>query len=105
MQLNPVTLDDKYDLTCDRIFVTGTQAIVRMLLMQRERDRRAGLDTAGFVSGYRGSPIGGLDQQLWAAATQLAAIRHHFPTRPQRGTGGDSLLGHSTGRDRRAGPS
>jgi indolepyruvate ferredoxin oxidoreductase len=71
MQLNPVTLDDKYDLTCDRIYVTGSQAIVRMLLMQRERDRLSGLDTAGFVSGYRGSPISGLDQQLWSAAAQL----------------------------------
>ena len=71
MDLKPVTLGDKYDLSCDRIFVTGTQAIVRMLLMQRERDRRAGLDTAGFVSGYRGSPIGALDQQLWAAGSML----------------------------------
>ena len=49
------------------MFLTGTQAIVRLLLMQRERDRLAGLDTAGFVSGYRGSPIGGLDQNLWRA--------------------------------------
>ncbi|MCI5074733.1 MAG: indolepyruvate ferredoxin oxidoreductase family protein [Oricola sp.] len=73
----PVTLGDKYDLSCERIFVSGSQAIVRMLMMQRERDRRAGLDTAGFVSGYRGSPIGGLDQQLWAAGDLLkqAGIR------------------------------
>jgi indolepyruvate ferredoxin oxidoreductase len=54
--LRDVSLDDKYDLTKDRIFITGTQAVVRMLLMQRERDRLAGLSTAGFVSGYRGSP-------------------------------------------------
>jgi indolepyruvate ferredoxin oxidoreductase len=72
MQLKPVTLDDKYDLACDRIFVSGTQAVVRMLLMQRERDRLSGLNTAGFVSGYRGSPISGLDQQLWAAGKQLS---------------------------------
>ncbi|WP_292897154.1 indolepyruvate ferredoxin oxidoreductase family protein [Nitratireductor sp.] len=73
MTLHDVTLDDKFDLTKERIFVSGAQAIVRMLLMQRERDRRAGLNTAGFVSGYRGSPIGGLDQQLWKAKKQLEA--------------------------------
>jgi len=71
MTLHDVTLDDKYDLSKERIFVSGAQAIVRMLLMQRERDRRAGLNTAGFVSGYRGSPLGGLDQQLWKAKRQL----------------------------------
>src|ERR671912_1406160 len=65
--LRQVTLDDKYDLTNDRVFLTGTQAIIRLLLMQHERDRLAGLNTAGFVSGYRGSPIGGLDQNLWRA--------------------------------------
>ena len=72
MELRPVSLGDKYDLGCDQVFVTGTQAIVRMLLMQRERDRLAGLNTAGFASGYRGSPIGGLDQQLWAAGDILS---------------------------------
>jgi indolepyruvate ferredoxin oxidoreductase len=71
MTLHNVSLDDKFDLSKERIFISGSQAIVRMLLMQRERDRRAGLDTAGFVSGYRGSPLGGLDQQLWRAKRQL----------------------------------
>ena len=71
MALRDVTLDDKYDLTKDRIFITGTQAVVRMLLMQRERDRLAGLSTAGFVSGYRGSPLGGMDQNLWRAKQWL----------------------------------
>src|SRR3954463_3865342 len=69
--LRTVTLDDKYDLTKDRLFITGTQAVVRLLLMQRERDRLAGLNTAGFVSGYRGSPIGGLDQNLFRAGKGL----------------------------------
>ena len=69
--LRDVALDDKYDLTKDRVFITGTQAIIRMLLMQHERDRLAGLNTAGFVSGYRGSPIGGLDQNLWRAKKWL----------------------------------
>lgn len=72
MTLHDVSLDDKFDLSKDRIFVSGAQAIVRMLLTQRERDRRAGLNTAGFVSGYRGSPLGGLDQQLWKAKRLLS---------------------------------
>jgi indolepyruvate ferredoxin oxidoreductase len=59
-----VSLDDKYDLAKSFVFLNGVQAVLRMLLMQKERDRRAGLDTAGFISGYRGSPLGGLDLQL-----------------------------------------
>jgi indolepyruvate ferredoxin oxidoreductase len=74
-ELRDVSLDDKYDLSKDRIFLTGTQAIARLLLMQHERDRRAGLNTAGFVSGYRGSPLGGLDQQL-AKARRILEPRH-----------------------------
>jgi indolepyruvate ferredoxin oxidoreductase len=70
--LHDVALDDKYDLSKERIFVSGAQAVIRMLLMQRERDRLAGLRTAGFVSGYRGSPLGGFDLQLWKAKKQLA---------------------------------
>ncbi|MCT8989818.1 indolepyruvate ferredoxin oxidoreductase family protein [Chelativorans sp. SCAU2101] len=73
MTLHEVSLGDKYDLSKRRIFVSGAQAIVRMLLMQRERDRRAGLNTGGFVSGYRGSPLGGLDLQMWKASEELAA--------------------------------
>ncbi|MDZ5695795.1 indolepyruvate ferredoxin oxidoreductase family protein [Chelativorans sp. M5D2P16] len=72
MTLHQVSLGDKYDLAKERIFVSGAQAIVRMLLMQRERDRRDGLDTGGFISGYRGSPLGGLDLQLWKAREQLS---------------------------------
>ncbi|MBL8582672.1 MAG: indolepyruvate ferredoxin oxidoreductase family protein, partial [Rhizobiaceae bacterium] len=72
MTLHTVSLADKFDLAKERVFVSGAQAIVRMLLMQRERDRRAGLNTAGFVSGYRGSPLGGLDLQLWRARKELA---------------------------------
>jgi indolepyruvate ferredoxin oxidoreductase len=67
MALNHVTLDDKYDLEKSRIFVTGFQAIVRLCLMQKERDRRLGLNTAGYVTGYRGSPLGTLDQQFLRA--------------------------------------
>lgn len=71
--LRQVSLDDKYDLSRKEILVSGSQAVVRLLLMQRELDRRAGLNTAGFVSGYRGSPLGGIDQQLWKAGDKLAA--------------------------------
>ena len=71
MALNHVTLDDKYDLTKSRIFVTGFQAIVRLCLMQKERDRRAGLNTAGYVTGYRGSPLGTLDLQFIRAQRAL----------------------------------
>jgi indolepyruvate ferredoxin oxidoreductase len=78
MTLHSVSLADKFDLAKERVFVSGAQAIVRMLLMQRERDRRAGLNTAGFVSGYRGSPLGGLDVQLWKAKAELAGANIVF---------------------------
>ncbi len=67
MALAHVSLDDKYALESGRVYLNGTQALVRLLLMQRARDRLHGLNTAGFVSGYRGSPLGGLDQALWGA--------------------------------------
>src|SRR5688572_21032822 len=69
--LRDVSLDDKYDLTKDRVFVTGYQALIRLVLMQKERDRRAGHNTAGYISGYRGSPLGGLDQQFMRAQRWL----------------------------------
>ena len=73
IRFDDVSLDDKYDLTKERIFLTGVQALVRLTLMQKERDRRAGLNTAGFVSGYRGSPLGGLDQAFFRAQRNLLA--------------------------------
>src|SRR5436305_8874805 len=71
MALRPVTLNDKYDLAKSPVFVTGFQALLRLCLMQKERDRRAGLNTAGYVSGYRGSPLGLLDQQFQRAQAHL----------------------------------
>ena len=71
MTLHDVSLDNKYDLSKDKVFVTGAQAVVRLMMMQHERDRRGGLKTAGFVSGYRGSPLGGLDQQFFQARSRL----------------------------------
>lgn len=67
-----VSLDDKYQLQQGRAFITGVQALIRVMLDQRRLDARAGLNTAGFVSGYRGSPLGGLDQQAHRAAAHLA---------------------------------
>ncbi len=67
MTLAEVSLDDKYAKESGRIYLTGIQALVRLPLLQRARDVAAGHDTAGYVSGYRGSPLGGLDQQLMAA--------------------------------------
>jgi indolepyruvate ferredoxin oxidoreductase len=66
-----VTLEDKYALEEGRVFITGVQALLRILLDQSRLDQRAGLKTAGFVSGYRGSPLGGLDQQAERAAKLL----------------------------------
>src|SRR5436305_8119022 len=69
--LRNVTLDDKCELDSGRVYLTGVQALVRLLMLQRQRDKLAGLNTAGFVSGYRGSPLGGLDLALWKAAKFL----------------------------------
>ncbi|HEX7640527.1 MAG TPA: indolepyruvate ferredoxin oxidoreductase family protein, partial [Burkholderiaceae bacterium] len=71
--LESVSLDDKYTLETGRAFMSGVQALVRLPMLQRRRDALAGLDTAGFISGYRGSPLGGYDQALWAARKHLAA--------------------------------
>jgi indolepyruvate ferredoxin oxidoreductase len=66
------TLSDRYALETGRVFMTGTQALVRALFDQARRDRAAGLNTGGFVSGYRGSPLGGLDMELWRQKARLA---------------------------------
>ncbi|MFA6020422.1 MAG: indolepyruvate ferredoxin oxidoreductase family protein, partial [Rhodospirillales bacterium] len=78
MHIGNVTLDDKYVLETGRIFLTGTQALVRLPMMQRARDAAIGLNTAGFISGYRGSPLGGFDKELWAAKTFLKERHIHF---------------------------
>jgi len=78
MALAAVSLDDKYALDAGRVFLTGTQALVRLPIMQRQRDAAAGLNTGCFISGYRGSPLGGLDQQLWQARPFLQSNHIHF---------------------------
>jgi indolepyruvate ferredoxin oxidoreductase len=78
--MRDVSLDDKYTVESGRIFLTGIQALVRLPMLQRRRDQSVGLNTAGYVSGYRGSPLGGLDQALWQAKAHLA--RHHVVFQP-----------------------
>ena len=69
---------DKYTATTGRAFISGIQALVRLPMMQKLRDEHAGLDTAGYVTGYRGSPLGGLDDELWRAKKSLAASNVTF---------------------------
>jgi indolepyruvate ferredoxin oxidoreductase len=71
MALAKVNLDDKYDLAQDRIYVTGSQAVLRMAMIQHAMDAARGLNTAGYVTGYRGSPLGNLDQTLARAGKFL----------------------------------
>ncbi len=71
-------LDERYRLETGTLFITGLQALVRLLLLQAQRDKEAGLNTAGFVSGYRGSPLGGLDRELWRAGDFLERGPIHF---------------------------
>jgi indolepyruvate ferredoxin oxidoreductase len=70
--LDAVTLEDKYTLDKGRVYISGTQALVRLPMLQKARDRAAGLNTAGYISGYRGSPLGALDLSLWKAKSHLA---------------------------------
>ena len=73
-----VTLGDKYSLPKGKIYLTGTQALVRLMLLQSALDRMRGLSTGGFASGYRGSPLGGVDQAFWAAKQFLTPANIHF---------------------------
>src|SRR3978361_2364301 len=71
--LETVSLDDKDAPAGGRGLMSGGQALVRLPMLQRTRDAMAGLNTAGFISGYRGSPLRGYDQALWSAKKHLAA--------------------------------
>ncbi len=71
MARHVVSLADRYDLSRSRVMLNGSQAVVRLTLMQKARDAAAGLDTAGFVTGYRGSPLGALDTHFGQAADRL----------------------------------
>jgi indolepyruvate ferredoxin oxidoreductase len=78
--LETVTLDDKYSLDYGHAFMSGVQALVKLPMLQRVRDLRVGKNTAGFVSGYRGSPLGTYDQSLVKAEKYLKA--HHVVFQP-----------------------
>ncbi len=86
-------LDDSLDATAGPIFLTGTQALVRLPLMQRALDAERALDTAGFVSGYRGSPLGAYDQQLWRARARLQAANVRFLPAVNEELGATAVLG------------
>jgi indolepyruvate ferredoxin oxidoreductase len=73
-----ITLDDKYTATEGRVYLTGPQALTRLPIMQAQRDAAAGLNTAGFISGYRGSPLGVYDLALWQAQSHLSEHKIHF---------------------------
>src|SRR5260370_33598977 len=89
-----VKLEDKYTLEKGRIFLTGVQALVRLPLMQKQRDAAAGLKTAGYISGYRGSPLGTYDSKLGQPKKYLddahvkfvPGVNEHLTATPTRGT-------------------
>ncbi len=80
MKTSAISLDDKYTLESGRVYMTGLQALVRLPIMQRQRDRAAGLNTAGYISGYRGSPLGGYDNALTRA--KLFLQENHIEFHP-----------------------
>ncbi len=80
MTLRKISLDDKYALDTTRAYLTGIEALVRLPILQHQRDLEAGLNTAGFISGYRGSPLGGVDQALWKAGKYLD--KHNIKFQP-----------------------
>ncbi len=78
MTLHDVSLTDRFDLSKRMVLLGGIQALVRMLLMQKARDEAAGFVTAGYATGYRGSPLGGVDLAMWKAKKQLRAADVRF---------------------------
>lgn len=93
---NPIhgyALADRYDSDEGRIFLTGTQALVRVLLEQGRRDKSNGHNRAGFVSGYRGSPLGGVDQELWSNAQRLSDQKIKFLPAINEDLGATAVLG------------
>ncbi len=91
--LRTYQLMDRYDQTDGRVFLTGTQALARIMLDQARRDRAAGLNTAGFISGYRGSPLGGLDLELWRARDRVETAGITFMPAVNEDLGATAVLG------------
>ncbi|KUP95064.1 indolepyruvate ferredoxin oxidoreductase family protein [Tritonibacter horizontis] len=86
-------LEDRYARSSGRVFLTGTQALARIMLDQARRDRAAGLNTAGFVSGYRGSPLGGVDLEFWRARDRMQAAGITFMPAVNEDLGATAVLG------------
>ncbi len=86
-------LDDRYARTEGRVFLTGTQALARIMLDQARRDKTAGMNTAGFISGYRGSPLGALDLELWRARKRLSEAGITFMPAVNEDLGATAVLG------------
>ncbi len=91
--ISSYTLSDRYALDTGRVFMTGTQALVRIVFDQARRDRAAGLNTAGLVSGYRGSPLGALDMELWRENKRLAKNNIEFLPAVNEDLGATTILG------------
>ena len=72
------TLEDKYTRNTGQVYLTGSQALVRLPMLQRARDQAEGINSAGFISGYRGSPLGIYDLALWRAEKHLKQHNIHF---------------------------
>ncbi|MDE4133095.1 indolepyruvate ferredoxin oxidoreductase family protein [Phaeobacter sp. QD34_3] len=86
-------LDDRYEMTKGRVFLTGTQALARVMLDQARRDRDAGLNTAGFVSGYRGSPLGAVDLEFWRSRKRMEEAKIKFMPAVNEDLGATAVLG------------
>jgi len=91
--LDNYELQDRYRRESGRVLMTGTQALVRIALMQRTVDEAAGLNTAGFISGYRGSPLGMVDQELWRARRFLEESHIEFLPAVNEELAGTAVLG------------
>ncbi|SIS61211.1 indolepyruvate ferredoxin oxidoreductase family protein [Neptunomonas antarctica] len=91
--MKDVTLNDKWELDSGRVYLTGSQALARIPMMQAQRDKQQGLNTAGFISGYRGSPLGGFDKTLWQAKKYLATHNIFFQPGINEDLGATSVWG------------
>ena len=93
MTLAAVSLDDKYAAWSGEVYMTGTQALVRLPMMQQLRDKATGLDTACMISGYRGSPLGNFDRALWQARPFVEKHGVHFQPGVNEDTAATALWG------------
>ena len=91
--MKDVSLNDKWELDSGRVYLTGSQALARLPMLQAQRDTRDGLNTAGFISGYRGSPLGGFDKTLWQAKKYLATHNIFFQPGINEDLGATSVWG------------